>query len=286
MQSEDLITIIDSLAPINNAFRREKNAIKKVEYVWELGLLLDKYIQKYKLTLDELLYSIYDPHATIKHSNITRSLGSYSYRIFHFFKKKEDIRKTIPNLKSYNIFIEALPLLVNIKYKAHVNSEDIFAMVNSQESAQQTIDRLTLIKQSILPTRKLKISPGLMYAEEKRFLVLVIKYIRDLYEKNESIFSFNNLKYELHKKKYREQLVLILMALASDSFMNKVKTYKENEVHRNLRRLLQIAMSNNENRSRFRRWVLSANELLWLAEAIHALGNDNDFHYFKKKLEK
>ncbi|MBI2327479.1 hypothetical protein HYU92_04120 [Candidatus Curtissbacteria bacterium] len=286
MQSEDLITIIDSLAPINNAFRMEKKAIKKVEYVWELGSLLDEYIKKYKLTLDELLYSIYDPHATIKHSNITRSLGSYSYRIFHFFKKKEDVRKTIPNLKSYNVFIEALPLLVNIKYKTHVNSEDILAMVNSQKSTRQTINRLTLIKQSILPTRKLRIPPGLMYTEEKRFLVSVIKYIRGLYEKNESIFSFNNLQYELHKEKYREQLVLILMALASDSFMNKVKSYKENEVNKNLRRLFQIAISNNEKRSRFRRWVLSANELLWLAEAIHALGDDNDFHFFKKKLEK
>lgn len=286
MRSEDLITIIDTLAPINNAFRREKNAIKKVEYVWELGSLLDEYIQKYKLTLDELLYSIYDPHATIKRSNITRSLGGYSYRIFHFFKKREDIRKTVPSLKLYNVFVEALPLLTNIKYKAYVNSEDILAMVNSQKSTQEIVDELNFIKQSILPTRKLKISPNLVYAEEKDFLVSVIKYVRDLYKKNDSISSFNNLKYEFHKKEYREQLVLILMALASDSFMHRVKTYKEDEVSNNLRRLLQIAMSNNENRSRFRKWVLSANELLWLAEAIHALGNNSDFLYFKKKLEK
>src|SRR3990167_6392549 len=140
MQSEDLITIIVSLAPINNDFRREKNAIKRIEYMWELVSLLDQFIQKNKLTLDELLYAVYDPHATIKRSNITRSLGSYSYRIHHFFKNKKDVRKILPKLKSYNVFIEALPLLMNKKYTSHVNSKNILSVVNSQESSQQIVD--------------------------------------------------------------------------------------------------------------------------------------------------
>lgn len=286
MQSEDLITIIDSLAPINNAFRREKNAIKRIEYMWELGSLLDQFIQKNKLTLDELLYSVYDPHATIKRSNITRSLGSYSYRIRHFFKNKKDIHKILPKLKSYNVFIEALPLLMNKKYTSHVNSKNILSIVNSQESSRRIVDRLNLIKQSILPTRKLRVSPGNMYVEEKQLLQSIIRYVGGLYITFNSISELNNLKFNLYNIKYREQLISILMAVASDAFISKIKIYSENEISGDLRNLYKIAVSNNENRARFRKWVLSSTRLLWLAEAIHALSNDNDFRYFKKKLAK
>ncbi len=76
------------------------------------------------------------------------------------------------------------------------------------------------------------------------------------------------------------------MAIASDAFMSKINIYSESEIKDNLRNLYKIAVSNNENRARFRKWVLSSTRLLWLAEAIHALSNDNYFRYFKKKLEK
>lgn len=286
MQSEDLVTIIDSLAPINNSFRREKNAIKKVEYVWELGSLLDRYVRQYHLKLDELLLSIYDPHATVKRSNITRSLGSYSSRVFRFFEKKGEIQKTLPNLKSYNIFREALPLLVNEKYIPYVNKGKIITMVNSQDSPHRIVDRLIAIKQSIHPVKNPRTSHATMYIEEKYFLNSIIRYIRDLYKNFDTVSMFNDLQFDLKNVKYRDQLVSILMALASDSFMNKIEIYKPDEINNNLKHLFEIGISTNENRSRFRKWVFSSNELLWLAEAIHALNNDEDFRYFKKKLEK
>lgn len=286
MQPQNLTTLIDSIAPINNAVRQENNAIKKVELVWELGSHLDKYLRNNKLTLDELLYSIYDPHATIKRSNITRSLGGYSYRVFHYFKKQVDIKQVLHNLQSYNVFIEALPLLINTKYAPYVKSEDILTLINSLQPTHRIVNRLNLIKQSIIPTRKLRISPKLLYTNEKQLLDLIIDYVGEIYRTRDSISELNNIKYGLNDTKYREQLTSVLMALASDTFKNKITSYIELNINDNIRRLYRIALSNNENRARFRKWVLSSNKLLWLAEAIHALGNDNDFRYFKRKLEK
>lgn len=286
MQSQNLTTLIDSIAPINNAIRRENNAIKKVELVWELGSHLDKYIRNNKLTLDELLYSIYDPHATIKRSNITRSLGSYSYRVFHFFIKQEDIYKILHNLQSYNVFIEAMPLLINTKYAPYVKREDVLTLINSFQPTHRIVNRLNLIKQSIVPTKKLLISPKLLYTKEKQLLDLIINYVGVIYRSMDSTSKLNNIKHGLSDTRYREQLTWILMALTSDAFKNKISSYRELDINDNLRGLYTIALSNNENRARFRKWVLSSSKLLWLAEAIHALGNDNDFRYFKRKLEK
>lgn len=284
MRQEELILLIDSLAPINNAFRREKNAIKKVEHMWELGLRLSDYIRRNKLTLDALLYSIYDPHATIKRSNITRSLGSYSYRVYHFFKKKNDIRKLLRNLESHNTLIEALPLLTNKKYTPHVNKEDILSIVNSQESVKRKIDRLNSIKQSILPTRTLIISPKQMYSNEKQFLQSMIKYMGELYKEPELATKMGQFEFGLSDINYREQLTSILMAIASDAFLGKIKLYAEGEIKDELKGLYGVAISSNENRARFRKWVLSSNKLLWLAEAIHALTNNDDFRFFRKKI--
>ncbi len=286
MKPQDLVSLIDSLAPINNAVRVEKNAIKKIEEVWKMGSLLDNFIRKNKLTLDKLLYSIYDPHATIKRSNITRSLGSYSYRVFHYFSKKEDIRRLLPNLKSYNIFIEALPLLSNKKYIPFIKKENILSLINSKLSTRQIIDKLYIIKQSILPTRKLLISPEQLYLEDKQFLNLIIKYLSNIYKTINSTSELNNLQFDLGDIKYREQLVSILMALSSDTFVDKIKVWNESDISNSLRNLFRIGIGDNENRARFRKWVLSSSKLLWLAEAIHALSNDSDFRYFKKKLIK
>lgn len=284
MKSEDLNIIIDVLAPINNAFRREKNTIKKVEYVWELGSLLEKYVHQYNVRLDDLLLSIYDPHATIKRSNITRSLGSYSSRVFRFFKHKEEIRKTLPQLQSYNVFREALPLLVNEKYVPHVDRSIIINLINSGKPSQKIINELISIKQSILPIKNPRTSLANMYIEERYQLNDLMKYIKRLYSSFGSIFEFNKLEYNLSDQNYRDQLVSILMALASDAFLNKLNNISKIDV--NVKRMFDIAKSNSENRSRFRKWVFSANDLLWLAEGVHALNNEDDFRYFKKKLEK
>lgn len=286
MRTQNLVSLIDSIAPVNNAIRRENDAVKKVEFVWELGSHLDSYIRNNKSTLDELLYSIYDPHATVKRSNITRSLGSYGYRVFHFFKDQEDVKQVLHNLKSYNVFIEALPLLTNKKYTPYVKSEDVLSLVNSNRSTGDIVDKLNFIKKSIIPTREIRISPIMMYAKEKQFFDSLIVYIGKIYRMKNTPTELNNLKYGLGDNKYREQLVSILMALASDTFKNKVGLYKESRINQDLKSLYKIAINSNEERARFRKWVLSSNKLLWLAEAIHAFGGDDDFHYFKRKLEK
>ncbi len=286
MQIQTIVQIIDSLAPVNNSYRREKNSIKKIELMWKLGAILNNNLQKYNVTLDELLYSLYDPHSTIKRSNITRSLGAYSYRVYNYFKQKNDIKRLLSNLKSYNVFIEALPLLTNKKYIPYVNNDYILSLINSQDTTKNIDHKLNSIKQSISPSRTLRISPVLLYREEKKYLNNIIIYVSSLYKTINTLRELENSKYNLASPEFREQLVIILMSLASDTFTNKINIIKKSQIYEDLNGLYMISVSNTENRARFRKWVLSSNKLLWLAEAVHALGSENDLHFFKKKLEK
>lgn len=282
--SEQTLTeVIDKLAPLNNRLRNETNPIKKIEIMWDLGKIIDNYTNRYNLKLHELLYKIYDPHSTIKASNITRDLGSYSYRIYKYYKTKEEIRKSLKNLKSYGLFREAVPLLFNPKYEP-IDKNKMLALLNSNIPPEQVKALLIKMKKNTRLIKNPRSQKAYIYKEEVLYLRQVIAKLKYLYEKYDQLPSGKKINDTIGNKNYRKIVVKILSALSNDALLGNISNLKEKDVPASLSSLFKIAKSKNINRSRFRRWALSSNKLLSLAEGIHALNNNSNYIFYKKKL--
>lgn len=277
-----LLKIIDSLAPLNNELRKEHDVLLKIEKMWELGKVIDLYLKKYKLKLHELLYQMYDPHSTAKISNITRDLGSYSHRIYSKFSNKEEIRKQLPHLKSYAMFREAVPLLFNKKYHA-VRREKILAILNSNFSNSEIRSTLLRMKQNINPIKNPRTQKAYLYQKESDLLNILTIKIKEIYISNKNVLDKKKVDKVLGTRNYREKLIMMLLALSNDAFIKRVENLSENNVPNSLIGLLKIARSESINRSRFRKWVLSTNKLLSLAEGIQALDNKDSYDFYRKK---
>ena len=189
-KEEILVDLVDKLTPFNNNFRQEDDPIKKIEVMWEFGKILDVYLKKTGIKLHSLLYMLYDPHSTIKFSNITRDIGSYSYRILHYFKNKEEIKTKLFGLKKYSIFRESIPLLFNSKYKLNENAKNkIFNLITSEEDPKLIIKKLKIKKQEIITIKNPRNQKAIMYKTEREYLGEVLKKLLNFYKSNISLPS-------------------------------------------------------------------------------------------------
>jgi hypothetical protein len=277
-----LIKIIESLAPLNNELRNEKEPLKKIEKMWEMGQIINSYMFQCKVKLHDLLIQLYDPHSTVKVSNVTRDLGSYCYRIFKYFKTKEDIKRTLPNLRSYTVFREAIPLLFNIKYQI-TDKRKIFSLINSYLPDLIIKSRLKKLRKKIRHIQNPRTQKAEMYIEEKKDLQILVSKIKKIYSENKIIPSDNLINTVIGTKEYRKILVAILLVLAHDIFINKLINLKAKKIPHQLVNLFKISQSETVNRSRFRKWVLSSNRLLSLAEGIEALEKKENYSFYRKK---
>ena len=282
--SDPILTeIIDNLAPFNNKLRAIKDPISKIETMWDFGKILNAYITRHKIKLHELLYQIYDPHSTIKVSNITRDLGSYCYRVYQYFNKKEEIKLTLGKLQSYVLFREAIPLLFNKKY-GRIKKNEVFGLLNSNSPNQIIKEKLVKLKQNIRPIKNPRNQKAYQYQDENMLIKSLIAKLKKIYDTYESIPQDDTIDKIIGDKIYRGQLINLLLAISSDSFIERISMLSEKNVSNNLIGLLRIASGKNIDKSRFRKWVLSSNKLLSLAEAIHSLNSKDDYIFYRNKV--
>jgi len=276
-----LVNLIDELGPLNNKFRNTKNSIEKIEILWDLGKAIDNYLTQYNLRLHELLYQIYDPYSTLKRSYITRDLGSYSYRIFNYFENKEEIRERLFGLKSYTLFREVVPLLFNKKYNLNNKEKnEIIKIITSDNNQKLLIEKIRKRKKEILPISNPRNQKSREFEKEKLYLQNFLNELKEFYRINKKLPIKVNI---FGSKKNREFFVILLMALASDSFLDKIEHINIKIINNNQKRLLSIVKSNNINRARFRKWAINSTELLKIAEAIHSLNDKGNYTNFRNK---
>lgn len=282
-----LVELIDKLTPFNNNFRQVNDPVEKIEIMWQFGEILNNYIIKTGIKLHSLLYKIYDPYSTIKFSNITRDLGSNSYRIYKYFKSKEEIKKRLFMLKNYSTFRESIPLLFNPKYKLDESSKKkVINLITSGKNTKLIIKELKKRKQEIVPMKNPRNQKAVMYSTEKIYLKEFFKKLIDFYKSNISIPNEEIIKDIFGDKEFRIEIVNILMALASDKFITKLDNLNSKKIHPEYKKLLEIAKNKTEDRARFRRWVMSSNDLLLLGEGIYSLSDGENFSFFRKKIIK
>lgn len=284
-KKESIVNLIDKLAPYNNEFRAEEDPIRKIEAMWEIGSLIDEYLKKSRIKLHTLLFEIYNPHSTIKMSYITRDIGSYSFRVFKFFKNKEEIGKQLKGLRQYNLFREAIPLLFNSQYDLRNKEKSkVLRLITSKEDQKSITEKLRVMKQAILPIKNPRTQKANQYIEEKKYLKDLENKVNFFYEKFSALPRQKILSKYFWDKEEREMLVNTLMILASDSFLNKLSNIDPHEINEQHYKLFLTAISKNEDRARFRKWVMSSINLLRLAEAIYSLNDANHFQFFRKKI--
>lgn len=282
---QNLVALIDNLAPLNNKYRREKNALKKVEILWMIGEILSSYLKKTKIKLNQLLLELYDPHSTNKKSNITRDLGSYSYRIFKYFNSKQEIKQQFDGLNNYSLFREAIPLLFNQKYElTNHDKKTVIQLIKSKSKLVQVIDDLRSIKKKIRPLINPRNQKAYQFTEERNYLIRLKKDLLIFYKTNEVLLKESVVK-KFGKKQERLFIVKALMALSNDIFMKEIADIKVKQLSNNIGKLLKITKSKSDIRARFRKWAYSTKDLLFLSEGIYSLEDKIKYNFFRSKLK-
>jgi len=280
-----LIELIDKLAPLNNDFRVLKEPMVKIEIMWEMGKVIDYFMTKNNLKLHELLYKLYDPYSTDKTSNITRDVGSYSHRVYRYFKKKSDISEYFKGLDSYTLFREAVPLLLNDKYGLSENDKkNILKLITSNTEVSSLIIKLREIKKGIRGISNPRDQKSQEYMKESIYLKDYSTRLLNFYKENETLSDMGEINKKFGLLESRKYLVSILMALASETFLGKINKIEESRVSDEIEDLLRIVNSGSQNRARFRKWVMSSNKLFNTAEAIHSLENNDDYSNYRSKI--
>lgn len=284
--SESLVKLIDKLAPINNKFRSTQDPIIKIETMWDFGQILDSYLQEHDLKLHELLYKIYDPYSRVKMSYITRDLGSYCYRIYKYFSNRTQIREMLNGLASYTAFRESIPLLFNEKYGlTKEQKREVISIISDNKPVAIIIKEIKEKKKSIRPINNPRNQRAKEYSIEKEYLIKTRNQLRDLYFKNGTLPSKLIIDSIFGAKEPRSVFVDVLMALASEAFINKVNNLNNNLLKEEIIEIYNIAKSNSQDRARFRKWVFTANELLDMAEGMHSLSDEHNYKHYRSKID-
>ncbi len=284
IDEKKIVELIDKLAPLNNEFRLTEDPIKKIETMWEFGKVLDQYLSILKTKLHTLLYKIYDPYSNVKMSYITRDAGSYSYRIYKYFSEKASIRTFLNGLTSYMAFREAIPLIFNPSYKLDEQAkQQVLYLIKSDQSSQAIVDKLRLLKKQIKPINNPRNQNATAYDKQKEYLDKLESDLKTFYLNNNNLPEEKIINKTFYGPIERQNIVSILMALASDSLVSQLKNIQKEKLNINDQELFDIASSNNMSRSRFRKWVKSHTELLRLSEAIHSLNDENNYKFFRTK---
>lgn len=273
-----LIELVDKIGPINNRIRSEKEPIKKIESMWELGEYLDNFIVVNNYKLHSLLYELYDPHSTFKNTNVTRDLASYCYRFYKFFRSKKEIQQKLEGLKSYKAFRDAFPLLSNPRYKlTEFQKEETYKLIKQNEPLEKLLERIETKKKSIIKISRVVKKKD--FENEKEILLRVSRILDDAIQKNQGVSDIlPKLEYSLSDL---TNLVYCLMTLAYE-LPGKTETPNWKFESEELMPLMKISFGSTEDKARFRRWGLSTNELLKLAEKLQCVIN-NDMQYLISK---
>lgn len=275
-----LVKLIDDLGPLNNKFRLTNEPLEKIGWMWEIGKRIDQALIESNSKLHELLYTLYDPHGK-KIAYITRDLGSYGYRIYKYFGSKDDIKKTLPHLKHYTLFREAIPLLFNDKYKlSEKEKSQIITLIQNSGNPAVTTKKIKQLKQSIQPRKNPRDQRSSQYQKEAAWLANLKIEVTQIFKEHEDLPTSD---LPLNKSD-RSALVKILMGLASES-TNQVDGVHESMLSNNdVKLLLQIAGQNNQDKARFRKWAMDTYSLMSLAESIRALDSPETYRFVRRKL--
>ena len=118
----DIKGLVFQITPFYNKYKANKLMIGSdaLCLMWQIGTLLDAYIKAKKIAPNKLYRQVYGGSEgsdnVQKKGYISREFLSRCYRIKNIFSDENEIKNIFPNLKSFNLFREAMPFFDNSIY--------------------------------------------------------------------------------------------------------------------------------------------------------------------------
>ena len=290
----NISSIINDITPLHNNYKEKKfilNGKESIILMWDIGLILEKFIIKEKIAPHTLYREIYGKSEGTKNitqkSYITREFLSRCYRIKNIFPNKNDIFLAFPNLRKFNLFREAMPFFDNKKYILKGKErEDLLNILNSNLSnskIMRIIKKLQKDKISISNSRKQKLKD---LEEDKKLFIKFYNYIYYLLKYS----SYSLIKKELKVNKieinYLSILIKNTISIAKAGLKNYSFEISEDITGAwlNYSQMIKklITKRDERERRRFRR-VVPPDRILRLSDYMYLLLSENNFKRFKKK---
>jgi len=175
----DINSLIQAMTPLYNQYKQQNRTISGIEalkIMWNIGDILKKFIKKNDVAPHALFWKVYGKSEGVKNiaqkSYITREFQNRCYRIRNIFSSKTQIKRELPNLKSFTSFREAMPFFDNEKYKLQgKEKEKLLKLLNSgkdHKSMMKEINKLQKEKIGIKNPRTQRLKD--LEEEEKVFI--------------------------------------------------------------------------------------------------------------------
>ena len=268
-------TLIEKIGPLNNICRSSNvHPVKKIVTMWEVGDILFKAGIK---NIHPIAWEI------DRKSYITRDFLSYCYRIRGHWKSKEDLRKDFPNLKSYIVFREALPLIENEKFRLEGEKlKDLLNLVNKERSTL-ALRKIKELKKSIIGFK----NPRTQRIGEVSEHVKVFNEIRkELLESLEDDERIKKIRNSLGEEGLLN-LSKVCLALSQEGFPypEKISMREWPEKYKKFGEVLYDLVNKDKDfRNRFRRFVKGFN-LTELSDIFNSIITDHGLKNLRQRMK-
>jgi hypothetical protein len=243
--------------------------------MWQIGALLDAYIKEKDIIPNNLYRKIYGGSEgsdnVQKKGYISREFLSRCYRIKNIFTDENEIKNIFPNLKSFNLFREAMPFFDNPIYNSKRKEMEDF--LNTKEAS---LDKIRARLKEVNPKSNSRTQRLHELEGEKSIFI-------DFYNKifNLSKVDKDTLFSLLEKERIDQDLILTIgnatRALTIDGLKFPSLENKEEQVDINSLWFSYIEMlkefSNESNAIKIRRFrkLIQAKRIAKLADYLYLL---------------
>jgi len=273
----DIKDLVFQITPFYNKYKANELMIGSdaLCLMWQIGGFLDAYIKEVKIAPHKLYREIYGGSEgsdnVQKKGYISREFLSRCYRIKKIFSDENEIKNIFPNLKSFNLFREAMPFFDNQTY-SHKRKE-IEDFLNTKEVS---LDKIRARLKEVNPKSNSRTQRLHELEGEKSIFI-------DFYNKifNLSKVDKDTLFSLLEKERIDQDLILTIgnatRALTIDGLKFPSLENKEEQVDINSLWFSYIEMlkefSNESNAIKIRRFrkLIQAKRIAKLADYLYLL---------------
>jgi len=291
---KSLANLIDSIAPLYNKYKKNKKTITgtdSLEIMWDIGDLLQQYIQTNDIKPHNLYRQIYGKSEGSENisqkSYIPREFQGRCYRIRNMFPIKMKIREDLPTLKTFTCFREAMPFFDNPKYKLEgTEKQKLLTLLNSNMSTKHIMNQLKTLQRNRIGKKNPRTQKLDELADQTNLFVEFYNYVYNLI----NTCSFKQVL--MKTKGFDKDLLLTLSKNVSALSKDDYKFFDFDIPQNTSTPLLKFAnmiksliiQNNAKERRRFRR-IIRPLRMIRLAEMIYALLSEENFSNFQNKIK-
>jgi len=287
---DSILKLIKEITPLYNTYIESKRSISgmnALNIMWDIGEILDKYINKYGTKPHKLYRLVYGKSEgssnIIQRSYITREFLGRCFRIKHIFESKDQIEFTFPNLRSFTLFRESMPFFDNPKYIMNpIRKNEIIKLLNSEEDPKIILNKIRILQKTFIG----KTNPRTQRLHELDLEKdIFVKSYNEIYELIK-IKDFKRIQYNLQgiKQESLENISAILGALVSEEVIvpSIIVNGSEPEPFGSLAKVLIKLFANKimTERNRFRRLV-QPDRISKLSSMVYALTSEQILKNYK-----